>query len=149
MKERHKAVPAVYLVLIQEGKVLLMHRQNTGYCDGLFALPAGHVEAGELPRAALVREGKEELGIDIVESNLRLIFTMYRGKRDESGDRVDLFFRTDSWNGEIANMEPHKCALLSWFELDALPENLMPHNQDVLAALSGSETYSELRGSIS
>ena len=43
-KERNKIIPASYAVLIKDNKVLLVRRFNTGYEDGKYSLPAGHVE---------------------------------------------------------------------------------------------------------
>ena len=144
MKERNKAVPAVYLVLEKEKKILLMRRANTGYQDGNYALPAGHVEAGELPRAALVREVKEELGITVDENDLVFLHVSYRPKHDETGDRVDLFFGAKQWTGEIVNAEPGKCDDLQWFDPDNLPENMMPHARDAIEKIQKGSIYSEL-----
>ena len=74
-RERNKAVPAVYLILERDdGCILLMRRCNTGYQDGNYNLPSGHVEDGELPKAAMVREAKEEIGIDVAQEDLESSF---------------------------------------------------------------------------
>ena len=62
--KRNKAVPASYLVLKKDGKILLTRRQGSGYYDGWYGLPAGHVEAGELPTECLIREAKEEIDVE-------------------------------------------------------------------------------------
>ena len=49
-----KSHSAVYLVLRRDQRVLMMLRQNTGYMDGMWDLPAGHVDAGEPATLALV-----------------------------------------------------------------------------------------------
>lgn len=49
MQERNKAVPSSYLILKRDGKILLGRRINTHYYDGWYSVPAGHVEADELP----------------------------------------------------------------------------------------------------
>ena len=38
------AIPAVYLLLVQDGKILLIRRCNTGYQYGNYSVPAGHME---------------------------------------------------------------------------------------------------------
>ena len=61
MKTRNKAVPAVYLILERDNKILIARRANTGYEDGNYQVPAGHVEEAELPTEAVIREAKEEV----------------------------------------------------------------------------------------
>ena len=61
-KERHKEVPASYLIIIKDGKILLQRRFNTGYMDSKYSLPAGHADKGEDFPQCIVREAKEEIG---------------------------------------------------------------------------------------
>ncbi|MFV3076561.1 (deoxy)nucleoside triphosphate pyrophosphohydrolase [Niveispirillum fermenti] len=62
-------VAAVALV-DADGRVLLAQRPPGKSMAGLWEFPGGKVDAGETPEAALVRELKEELGIDTAESCL-------------------------------------------------------------------------------
>lgn len=48
-------------------EILLALRKNTGYRDGKYELPGGHVEEGEDLMQAMVREAKEELMIEVKE----------------------------------------------------------------------------------
>ena len=143
-KERNKAVPAVYLILRKGDEILLMRRQGSGYYDGWYSLPAGHIEAGELPLAGLMREAREELGIELSKRDITLVHSMYRTKHDETGDRVDYFFVTSQWSGEIKNTEPHKCDDIRWFSIDALPDNTMHHVRDAIECINKNIPYSEL-----
>lgn len=43
-RDFHSLVPAAYLLLWQDEKVLLLRRYNTSYQDGNYSLIAGHVE---------------------------------------------------------------------------------------------------------
>ncbi len=99
MKIRNKPVPAVYILLEKEGKILLGRRMNTGYQDGNYQVPAGHVEEGELPTEAIIREAKEEVNVDLSLNDLELVHVEYRPKHDPSGDRIDLFFKAKKWGG--------------------------------------------------
>jgi len=65
IKERYKITPASYLVLIEDNKILLQRRFNTGYEDGKYSLVAGHVDEGETFTEAIIREVKEEAGITL------------------------------------------------------------------------------------
>lgn len=143
-KERNKAVPASYLFLRKGEEILLMRRQGSGYYDGWYSVPAGHVEAGELPVETLLRETKEELGITLDKSDIRLVHTMYRTKHDETGDRVDMFFVVSKWSGDITNVEPHKCDDIRWFSVMGLPENVMHHVRDAIKNVELGIQYSEL-----
>lgn len=144
MKERNKAVPAVYLFLEKEGKILLHLRQNTGYMDGNWDVPAGHVEESELPTAAMVREAKEEIGITLRPEDLKPALAMYKVKHDTTGDRADYFFRATRWEGEITNMEPQKCADIKWFDPTMLPLNMTPHIREAIDCVLKGISYTEL-----
>ncbi len=52
-------------IVIEDGRVLLSRRKAGGHLAGAWEFPGGKVEAGEDPRDALVRELREELGIDV------------------------------------------------------------------------------------
>ena len=47
---------AAYVLLLDGCKVLLSRRMNTGFQDGLFGLPAGHLNKGESVVSAAIRE---------------------------------------------------------------------------------------------
>jgi 8-oxo-dGTP diphosphatase len=52
-------------VVQHDGKVLLLQRPEDDFMGGIFELPSGKVEAGEALDAALIREVKEESGLDV------------------------------------------------------------------------------------
>jgi NADH pyrophosphatase NudC (nudix superfamily) len=60
--------PAVGALVEHEGEIILA--RNRAWPDGWFALVTGYLEAREDPKAAVVREVKEELGLDVVQTNL-------------------------------------------------------------------------------
>ena len=62
-------VAAVALV-DADGRVLVSKRPEGKQLAGLWEFPGGKVEAGERPETALIRELKEELGIDVTEACL-------------------------------------------------------------------------------
>lgn len=52
-------------VVQHEDKVLLLQRPDDDFMGGIFELPSGKVEADEKLDAALIREVKEETGLDV------------------------------------------------------------------------------------
>jgi 8-oxo-dGTP diphosphatase len=120
---------AVHLFLVQDGKVLLLRRYNTGYEDGNYSVPAGHLDGGEEVRTAMIREAREEAGVEISPEDMRVVGVMHRRALDE---RIDFFLSASVWTGEVRNMEPHKCDELSWHDLEHLPENVIPYVRKAL-----------------
>jgi 8-oxo-dGTP diphosphatase len=122
-------------LILREGPRLLMGvRKNTGFCDGMYHLPAGHLEDEETISAGTIREAKEELGIDIHPEDLGLVHTMHQ----RSG-RLSLFFEVEKWSGKITNAEPHKCELLDWLLPDRLPEYVVPYARAALQLIQDGQ----------
>lgn len=126
-KHRHSEVVDVHLVLRRGDEVLLARRAGTGYGDGLWNGPSGHVEEGEDVRAAMVREAREEIGIELGPEDLRVALVMqHRGPGDPP--RTGWFFEADHGpGGEPYNREPHKCSELAWHPLAALPDDMVAY----------------------
>ena len=121
----HATFPVtVHLLLLQEGRILLARRIQTGYMDGHYSVPAGHLDGGETVRQAAVREGREEIGLELSPEDISFDCVLHRFEDEE---RVDFFVRVGRWNGEPVNCEPDKCDDLRWFKLNQLPENLVPY----------------------
>lgn len=120
----HRSVIGVHLVLQRAGQVLLGLRSGTGWRDGHFHVPAGHLEAGETVTAGAVREAAEELGLVLREEDLELVHTVHHWTAEDE-PRLQLFFHVRSWDGEPVNAEPDKCAYLAWFPMNALPEPMV------------------------
>lgn len=137
---RFRLILSIYLILIKDGKVLLLRRANTGYEDGKYGLPSGHADGGETARAAACREALEEAGVKINPGDLKFAHAMHRLQNDE---RVDFFFTADKWEGEPANMEPEKCDDLNWFPLDNLPPNTIPYIKQAIEHSQSGVYYSE------
>lgn len=143
MSQRNTAIPAVYLFLEKDNKYLVTRRCNTGYEDGNYQVPTGHVEDQELPTEAIIREAKEEIGVDLKAEDLEFVHLSYRPRHDETDNRVDIFFKASQWNGEIINAEPEKCDDMQWVDLDNLPKNMTAHVRKAFEGMQHGITFKE------
>jgi 8-oxo-dGTP diphosphatase len=137
--QRYRSIVDVHLLLVQHGQILLGERQNTGYQDGKYHLPAGHLEDDESLVTALVREADEELGITIDPDEARLAHLMHHRSND---GRIATFFEVTRWRGEPDNKEPDKCAKLQWFDLDLLPGNIIPYAHHAIRSYNAGSIFS-------
>ena len=124
-RERFHMPCAVHVLLLRGGEVLLLRRANTGYQDGNFSTIAGHLDGGEEVLAAAAREAREEAGITLDPTELRMVGVMHN--RGDDYEYIDFFVAAERWEGAIVNAEPHKCAELAWHPLDNLPPDTIPY----------------------
>jgi 8-oxo-dGTP diphosphatase len=139
---RRRQVVAPHLVLRRGREVLLGLRCGGGFGSGLWHLPSGHLEEDETLVEALAREAREETGIGLDHTDVRLVLAVHHNSDD--GGRVALCFELTCWSGTPTNLEPDKCAELRWFSLSALPTaRMVPYAAAALEAYSRGETYAE------
>lgn len=128
--ERFKLVVAVHLILIENGKILLLRRYNTGYEDGNYSLVAGHIDGNESVIQAMQREVLEEAGIKIKEEALEIAHVMHR--KTPERESIDYFLTCQKYSGQIQIMEKDKCDELTFYDLNHLPTNVIPYIRQAL-----------------
>ncbi len=138
--ERLKLRVAVYILLIKEDKVLLGRRFNTGWQDGNYGLPSGHLEENETVIGALLRETKEETGVDVKTEDAQFVHVMHR-----KSIYVDFFFLAKKWSGDPKIMEKDKCDDMQWFPLNNLPENIVPSVKFAIENYQKELSFSEFQ----
>ncbi len=114
----------VHMLFFRDNQILLSRRFQTGYMDGHYSVPAGHLDGNESVRQAAVRETREEVGLSIEPGNLIFAGIFHRLEGDE---RIDFFVHVKEWEGELVNMEPGKCDGLLWADVEDLPPNTIPY----------------------
>ncbi len=142
--EKFKLRVAVFLILIRDNKILLLRRQNTGWKDGNYSLPSGHLESGETVIDAVIREASEEIGVTVSQNDVQLVHTLHRA----SDGYIDLFFATSKWNGEIYNKEPNLCDDVSWFDLNKLPDVMIPAVKSAITKYQQGEVFSTITSEV-
>ena len=121
---RTKFPVTVHLLFFREDQILLLRRFDTGYADGQYSVPAGHLDGGETVMAAALREAEEETGLHLDVNHIIFSSVMHRMEEEE---RVDFFVHVRQWQGEPANTEPDKCDELRWANIHELPDNTIPY----------------------
>lgn len=125
-EERYSLRCAVYMFFVKNNKMFLLRRKNTGWEDGKYGVPAGHLEPNETVLQAAIRETKEEAGIDIDKDDLQLVHTMHR---KDNANYIDLFFNVKKWHQEPFLAETDKADDAKWFPIDKLPQNTLKHQK--------------------
>lgn len=144
MRQYFKIIPAVYTIFRKGDDILLLRRFGTGYLDGYYSLPAGHVDGGESAVMAAVREVEEEVGIKVDPKELKLVHTLHRtADSPVKHERIDLFFELHHWHGEPTNMESQKCDELRWVNINQLPANTVPEVAQALRMAAQGQSYSD------
>lgn len=106
----------VVFVLVRDNKVLAEKRKLTKkVVPGAIALPGGHMEEGESPEDALLRELREELGI--VANDTTYICTLLH--RSQEFRKIH-YFAVHQWEGDITNNEAEALLWIPLNELDTL-----------------------------
>jgi 8-oxo-dGTP pyrophosphatase MutT (NUDIX family) len=119
----------VHLFFFRGNQILLLRRFNTGFADGQYSVPAGHLDGGETVIAAAAREAMEEVGVRIEPQDIEFSGVMHRLDGEE---RVDFFVKIQDWAGEPSNTEPEKCDDLRWVNVSDLPANTIPYIRQAL-----------------
>lgn len=66
---------------------------------------------------------------------------MHRFKPDR--EYFDIYLRAEKWTGDIANTEPDKCDEIKWFQMDGLPNNILPEVKFALENINKNVHFSE------
>ena len=125
------SVPVVCAALIDaDGRVLLAERPAGKPMAGLWEFPGGKVGAGETPEAALIRELREELGIDVAEACLSPF--AFATHRYDDFHVLLLLYLCRRWQGLVAAREGQK---LAWVRKEKLGLYAMPPADKPLVAM--------------
>ncbi|MBR3210793.1 MAG: NUDIX domain-containing protein [Bacilli bacterium] len=133
MKANFKCV--VHMMITKDNKVLVQKRKGSKLWPGFYSLPAGHVDEGENQYEALVREAKEELGIELDPKDITKHYVVLRNNHFEINGKqlepyIDYYFELSKYKGIPKIMEEDKCDELIWINLKELPEPFVNYQGD-------------------
>lgn len=115
---------AVICIVPRDGKVLMIKRgTEQGY--GLWGLPGGYVDRGEVVERAAAREVSEETGLNVEPGELIGLFS-------DAGDPVIVAVFAGRETGGTMEAGPEALEV-GFFDVDDLPELAFPRDREVLA----------------
>ena len=121
---------AAGILAATDGRVLITERTGGGPFNGMWEFPGGKIAAGETAESALIRELREEIGIEasVCEPFMQL-------EHDYPDRSVHLqFFKVDRWKGEPTSMEGQRMRWLLPAEIDV--NIMLPADAPVIEALA-------------
>lgn len=129
-----EGLPLVLVVAVAlidaDGRVLLTQRPPGKAMAGLWEFPGGKVHEGETPEAALIRELKEELDIDVTAACLApLTFASHRYERFHL---LMPLYACRRWSGTVT---PRENQAIAWVRPARLDDYAMPPADKPLVAV--------------
>ena len=123
MTEKHSLL-TVDAVIIKDDKVVLIKRKKDPFKDN-WALPGGFVEYNEEVEKAVVREAKEETGLEV---KIKRLFGVYsKPGRDPRGHSASICFLCQVIGGKIGSGSDAKES--KWFKFSDLPSLAFDHGE--------------------
>lgn len=142
MRDRFPVI--VHTLLWRDGALLLLRRSATGYLDGYYALPGGHLQEGEGIVDCAIRECREEAGVELAPAAVRPLAVLpYRGK---DGQGVDFIMTCDTFAGQARLAEPDRFDELYWADPTALPVPTVPYVAEILKMRATGRWFHEFDG---
>ena len=121
------------------GHILLTKRADSG----LWGLPAGGMELGETPAGTVVREAKEELGIDVRPTRLLGVFSgpQYQLKYPDGNEvQVTSVLFECEWVGGSMRPDGVEALAAAFFAATALPPMFWVHEDILRRTLAAPDT---------
>jgi len=119
----HSSKPCVGALIVVEDKILLVKRKQEPY-KGYWDIPGGFLETGEHPRNGLLREIREETGLEVRLIELLGIFMDKYGP--DADDTLNIHYLAEVIGGEAKAASD--AVELRWFSKEKLPKRIAFRN---------------------
>jgi len=111
--------------------------------DGSLCPFGGHVEEGETPLVAMIREINEELGVTVKPEDID--FGCVAARNTPAGETVAYEFIIRNKEYVFMNAEPEKCSELVWIDLNNLPHDIIDQFKEIIErGIIAQESYVEI-----
>ena len=139
--ERDRFPILVHVVVRRGDTILLLRRARTGYLDGWWALPGGHLQRGESVRACAVRELREETALAVEPAALEPLAVLPYRAGEEQG--INVLFACAAFAGEPLLAEPEFFDGLRWCAPSPLPPRTVAYLSRALALRDSGRWFGE------
>ena len=135
MSDKDLVTVSALVLLDQDKRILISERPKGKFMQGFWEFPGGKLEKGENPEICLIREIKEEMGVDLENFCFSpLIFTL---NEYENFDVLLLLYICREWEGIVSPKENQN---IKWvfvnklFDCNLLPgdQKLIPYIRDII-----------------
>lgn len=96
---------------------------------------AGHLDGDETVTQAIIREAKEEAGININSKDFKIKTVCHSYSKHNNREFIQFYAICKKWRGKLVNNEPDKCGELKFFLINNLPKNMVPYVKDGIKKL--------------
>lgn len=110
-------------LLVKENKVLLLYRNKPPEKD-CYGLIGGRIEFNEKYEDAVVREAKEEIGVDVKVVKMLNVVNQIIKKEQTHWVCINFLIDMVDENDKPKNIEPDVHKKMEWFDLNKLPKNI-------------------------
>ena len=123
------------IVLNENNEILLEKRASTKkQSPNKWDLCAGHIEAGDVPKNAILREVKEEIGIDIKEKDLKFLDVFRRDKKFKNGQHnntyIYIYIYKTNKKVEDYTIQIEELSEVKYFPINVIEKALEEKNSD-------------------
>ena len=122
-KTEHRPIVGIGVIIENSEKQILIGKRKGDHAP-YYSIPGGHLEMGESFEEAAIREIAEECNLRIFDPKVISITNNLKTYKQEGKHSVSVILLVTKFEGQLLNLEPHKCESWEWFNTTKLPK---PH----------------------